>query len=87
MPFRERRPVRRDEGRIPGRGVQRRQGTAVETGRSIGENRVVAGLHYPEDDAEGARLGKELARFLTHRATEQNSALHWLFEKAKEEWA
>jgi membrane-associated phospholipid phosphatase len=52
----------------------------------IGENRVVAGLHYPEDIATGSALGVRLAQHFMSRTQVPGSALEWLWKKARAEW-
>jgi len=52
----------------------------------ISDNRVVAGVHYPEDIAKGKALGQSLAVMLEYRATAATSALNWLFRQARSEW-
>ena len=52
----------------------------------IGENRVVAGLHYPEDIAAGSALGTRLADHFIAQSQVAGSALEWLWTKAKAEW-
>jgi hypothetical protein len=52
----------------------------------IGENRVVAGVHYPEDIDKGKALGQSLAAMLEYRAKAEPSALNWLFRQARSEW-
>jgi hypothetical protein len=57
----------------------------------IGENRVVAGLHYMADITVGEQLGKDLAaHFITLATPIGNSppstALEWLWTNAKAEW-
>jgi hypothetical protein len=58
----------------------------------ISDNRVVAGVHFPEDMAKGADLGKQLALYFTYMATKpvaagtDPTAVQWLWSKAKAEW-
>jgi membrane-associated phospholipid phosphatase len=59
----------------------------------IGENRVIAGVHYMADIDEGAKLGKALgAHFLTKAKPASSSTppatpLQWLWKKAdNEQW-
>jgi membrane-associated phospholipid phosphatase len=58
----------------------------------IGENRVVAGVHYKEDIEQGAVLGNELAAYFLAKAipaasTPPGTPLQWLWNKANtEQW-
>jgi hypothetical protein len=51
----------------------------------IGENRIVAGLHYPTDIAQGKVLGEALALHFITMATVPGSALEWLWGEALKE--
>ncbi len=51
----------------------------------IGENRIVAGLHYKDDIVQGGVLGTKLAVPFLHKTTVANSALAWLWDQAKKE--
>ena len=48
----------------------------------IGENRVVAGLHYPTDIAQGKVLGEALGAHFIAMAKVTDSALKWLWGEA-----
>jgi len=58
----------------------------------IGDNRVIAGVHYPIDIEEGAKLGSALAKRMigwsdpANRAPVAANALQWLWAGAKAEW-
>ncbi|MNC88810.1 hypothetical protein D3C83_46720 [compost metagenome] len=53
----------------------------------IGENRVVAGVHYVQDITDGKALGQALARyFIAQAQLANNPALQWLWGKAAAEW-
>lgn len=55
----------------------------------IGENRVVAGVHYMEDIRVGEQLGKDLAAHFIALATPIGppmTALEWLWSNAQAEW-
>ena len=51
----------------------------------IGENRVVAGLHYLEDIKVGAALGKTLAVYFDQQRNVAHSAMNWLWTAAAAE--
>jgi hypothetical protein len=54
----------------------------------IGENRVVAGVHFQDDIDQGAVLGARLAKYFIHKSTVANSALNWLWTEATgEQWS
>jgi membrane-associated phospholipid phosphatase len=76
------------------------QGQLTALADRIGENRVVAGVHYVVDIAEGGRLGTALAAHLVARASSTaglatataaaqppKDALGWLWAQARAEWA
>ena len=72
------------------------QGQLTSLADRIGENRVVAGVHYLIDIKEGARLGRALGAHLVARAkstsglaaaTPPTDALGWLWAQAHAEWA
>ena len=48
----------------------------------IAENRVVAGLHFSDDNTQGKELGEKLADYFIDRSVAQRSALRWLWRKA-----
>jgi hypothetical protein len=58
----------------------------------ISDNRVVAGVHFPEDMDKGADLGKQLAQYFIYMATKplvagtDATAVQWLWGKASAEW-
>jgi hypothetical protein len=56
----------------------------------IGENRVVAGVHYKKDITDGAKLGKALAKYFIKQAEytgpNPKTALQWLWKNAAKEW-
>jgi hypothetical protein len=55
----------------------------------IGENRVVAGVHYVEDISEGGKLGRKLAKYflgLAKAPGPKKTPLRWLWKKAVAEW-
>ena len=60
----------------------------------VGENRIVAGLHFKSDIDAGAKLGAELAAYFVKKSEASrsekpegpSSALAWLWAKAKAEW-
>jgi hypothetical protein len=55
----------------------------------VGENRVVAGMHYAADITAGAQLGRDLAvRFLAlaNTGNAPTTALEWLWAAAAAEW-
>jgi len=58
----------------------------------ISDNRVVAGVHFPEDMAKGADLGNQLAQYFIYMATKplvagtDATAVQWLWGKARAEW-
>jgi hypothetical protein len=52
--------------------------------KRIGENRVVAGLHYDADIQAGEALAKPLGDYLFRRAV-TGSALGWLWDEAAKE--
>jgi membrane-associated phospholipid phosphatase len=56
----------------------------------VGENRVIAGLHYEEDITAGATLGQGLAKYFnakTKVVAIPGTALEWLGKNAAAEWA
>ena len=55
----------------------------------VGENRVVAGVHYEEDITAGEKLGRALGKHFLQQAKPPSSkkALRWLWSNAKAEWA
>ncbi len=52
----------------------------------IGENRVIAGVHYEPDIIAGAKLGDSLGEYFIASAQTPRSALNWLWKKASAEW-
>ncbi|HEY6099428.1 MAG TPA: phosphatase PAP2 family protein [Anaeromyxobacter sp.] len=59
-----------------------RREALLRRGAQIGEDRVIAGVHYPSDVAAGRRLGEALAKALLgdpvfHRALEEARAGEW----------
>jgi membrane-associated phospholipid phosphatase len=58
----------------------------------VGENRVIAGVHYDADITAGAILGKALAEYFLRKAktpagSTPKTALQWLWNKAdSEQW-
>jgi hypothetical protein len=52
----------------------------------IGENRVVAGVHYSGDITGGKTLGKALKTYFETKAKIAGSALEWLSQQATAEW-
>jgi hypothetical protein len=58
----------------------------------VGENRVIAGVHYEEDITAGAQLGKDLGAYFLKKAkpvvgAQPQTALQWLWKKADgEQW-
>jgi len=52
----------------------------------IAHNRVVAGLHFLEDNVKGRALGIALAGYFLNLVTVNGTALKWLFAGAKSEW-
>ena len=48
----------------------------------IGENRIVAGLHYPSDIDQGKVLGEALGKHFIEMAKVPGSALEWLWGEA-----
>jgi hypothetical protein len=51
----------------------------------IGENRMVAGVHYPTDIAEGEKLGDVLGAYLVAAAKVGGTPLGWLWTQATQE--
>ena len=51
----------------------------------IGENRVVAGVHYPTDITEGEKLGDLLGAYFANVAKVGGTPLGWLWTRAKRE--
>jgi len=65
----------------------------VQLGRladRIGENRVVAGVHYLEDISAGKKLGQDLAKHFIdlakYEGDDPTTALQWLWTNAAAEW-
>src|SRR5262249_23108782 len=57
----------------------------------IGENRIVAGLHYRQDIEQGTKLGKDLGDLVVALAKVSNAngstpCLRWLYHRAKAEF-
>jgi hypothetical protein len=56
----------------------------------LGENRVIAGVHYEEDVTAGEQLGRDLGAYFitlaTPGSTTPASALEWLWMEAQAEW-
>jgi hypothetical protein len=53
--------------------------------KRIAYNRVVAGVHYVEDNTEGEALGNKLATFFNHLRS-NSVAIQWLYGLAQAEW-
>jgi membrane-associated phospholipid phosphatase len=62
-----------------------RSGQLVRLSARIAENRIVAGLHYPADNAQGVVLGGFLAWYFLNKCVEPNTPLAWLWNLAKAE--
>ena len=52
----------------------------------IAHNRVVAGLHYLQDNDAGKGLGQDLGKYFIDRASAKDSAIAWLWDRAAKEW-
>ena len=62
-----------------------RYGQLLRLADRIGENRIVAGLHYPVDISQGRVLGTALAAYFISQAAVANTPLQWLWKQAKAE--
>ena len=60
-------------------------GQLLRLANRIGENRIVAGLHYKTDIDQGEALGKSLGDYVIDMATNNATsaqALNWLWRQA-----